>query len=623
MATGFGVEELPRGVGGVHDGLIAAAGRLLAPIPVSPAPPASPDADGTPDVYGGAGVPSPGKVSDHDTQAPPYPGTDGGSPYGAPVGSRGPATPPLIGPGGNGAPHAGPPLVGAGGNGAPIGSVPPPPSGSGGLTTGAGQAGDDYNTNGTQVQGLDERLTQEINDAVAQNQQARDKIKSILSEMKIVQASLAGKSDPLALSEYQKYLDQQLAAVQRVLDDAQVNTKAKQQILTDIAAEYKATGPTTPPSAAVDPKTEGGQESQSSGSETTSDDATASGEAPSAAEDGALADSGVTAGQGGESQGLIDPFAGMAPMTGMNPMMGAGLGDALGALGGLGGLGGSLAGLGAAPFSALGPALGSLGGLGQLGGPGFTDQPAAAVKDAGAFKDDQPADSAATKDPASTAKDGAELTAAEKSSETAKVDEPLAAEAGFKDDGLPAGSQGSGVEQTARETTAGDQGTPAPASAVPASAPGAPAVTPVDAGKLVTLPDGTPITAPTEQAANATRAVLSGQSVTDAYKAQGIDIPPPGAPVTTPVDPSRLQPGDIARFESRPPVMALGNGKIWMDGQVQPLSAMASSSDFLGWSKPAAPAVAAHAVTPLTPVAPVIPPAGPAAAIPPGASKPS
>lgn len=226
MATGFGVEELPRGVGGVHDGLIAAAGRLLAPIPVSPAPPASPDADGTPDVYGGAGVPSPGKVSDHDTQAPPYPGTDGGSPYGAPVGSRGPATPPLIGPGGNGAPHAGPPLVGAGGNGAPIGSVPPPPSGSGGLTTGAGQAGDDYNTNGTQVQGLDERLTQEINDAVAQNQQARDKIKSILSEMKIVQASLAGKSDPLALSEYQKYLDQQLAAVQRVLDDAQVNTKA-------------------------------------------------------------------------------------------------------------------------------------------------------------------------------------------------------------------------------------------------------------------------------------------------------------------------------------------------------------------------------------------------------------
>ena len=115
------------------------------------------------------------------------------------------------------------------------------------MTTGAGQAGDDYNTNGTQVQGLDERLTQEINDAVAQNQQARDKIKSILSEMKIVQASLAGKSDPLALSEYQKYLDQQLAAVQRVLDDAQVNTKAKQQILTDIAAEYKATGPTTPP----------------------------------------------------------------------------------------------------------------------------------------------------------------------------------------------------------------------------------------------------------------------------------------------------------------------------------------------------------------------------------------
>ena len=29
--------------------------------------------------------------------------------------------------------------------------------------------------------------------------------------------------------------------------------------------------------------------------------------------------------------------------------------------------------------------------------------------------------------------------------------------------------------------------------------------------------------------------------------------------------------------------MALGNGKVWMDGQVQPLSAMGSSGDFLGW----------------------------------------
>ena len=226
---------------------------------------------------------------------------------------------------------------------------------------------------------MDERLTQEINDAVAQNQQARDKIKSILSEMKIVQASLAGKSDPLALSEYQKYLDQQLAAVQRVLDDAQVNTKAKQQILTDIAAEYKATGPTTPPSAAVDPKTEGGQESQSSGSER-----------PPMMQQHRVKRRRpprmvlwpipvLRRARVGNRRVSSTRSPGMAPMTGMNPMMGAGLGDALGALGGLGGLGGSLAGLGAARSARLGRRWEALGGLGQLGGPGFTDQPAAAV----------------------------------------------------------------------------------------------------------------------------------------------------------------------------------------------------------------------------------------------------
>lgn len=617
MATGIGAEEVQRGVGGVHDGLIAAAGRLLAPMPATPAGPATPDnpgADPTPappeaNVYGGAGVPSPGKASEthpQPPQPPPYPGTNGGSPYGVPIAAGGAAPPPLIGPGANGAPR---------------GAVPPPPAGAGGLSTGAGQAGEDYNTSGTQVQGLDERLTQEINDAVSQNQQARDKITSILSEMKTYQAGVVGSGDPLALSNYQKYLDEKLASVQQVLDEAHVNATTKQQILKGIAAEYKASGPAAPaPAAAATPKN--GEESQASGSEAGAAEVSGSGDGSSAGADGALDDSGVVAGQGAGSQGLIDPFAGLGPMNGMNPMMGAGLGDALGALGGLGGLGGSLgsslAGLGAAPLSALGPALGSLGGLGQLGGPGFTDQPAAAAKDAAAFKDDKPADPAAAKDPSTAPKDSTELTA-DKPADSGKADKPLAAEAGFKDDGAGQGSQGSGAEQAARETAEGDPGKAgAPAAAAPASAPGA-AAPPPDAGKLVTLPDGTPVTAPSEQAANATRAVLAGQSVTDAYKEQGIDIPPPGAPVTTPVDPSHLQPGDIARFGSRPPVMALGNGKVWMDGQVQPLSAMGSSGDFLGWSKPAAPAVTAHAVTPLAPP----PPAVPSVTIPPGPSQPS
>ena len=31
----------------------------------------------------------------------------------------------------------------------------------------------------------------------------------------------------------------------------------------------------------------------------------------------------------------------------------------------------------------------------------------------------------------------------------------------------------------------------------------------------------------------------------------------------------------------------MGNGKIWLDGQLKPVSALPSSSDFLGWTGPA------------------------------------
>lgn len=604
MTTGIGIGELSMGVGGVHDGLIAAAGGLLSPFPASPARPGDPGGSGAdssspqPDVYGGAGVPSPGKVSDTHPKAPPYPGTDGGSPYGLPIPTKEPATPPLIG---------------AAAGGAPAGTAPLPPAGAGGLSDGAGQAGDDYKTSGGRVQGLDDRLTQEINDAVSQNQAARDKINSILSEMKIVQRGLAYKSDPLALSEYQKYLDQQLGAVQRVLDDAKVSATAKQQILKDIAAEYNAAGPAKS-DAGASAGNAAGEERQASGAdgESGGEPGAAAGEGePSGAAGSAFDDGGAIAGQSAPG-GLIDPFAGMGPMGAMNPMMGGGLGDALGQLGGLGGsLGSSLAGLGAAPLGALGPALGSLGGLGQLGGPGggFTDQPAALAKDVPEFKDDKPAAEAAATDVAN---------AGEKAAEGGDRDKPLASEDGFRDDD----AGGSGAEQIARDTAAGEPGSAAPAAAAPASAPDELPVPP-DAARLVTLPDGTPVTAPSEQAANAARAVLAGQSVTDAYKAQGVDIAPPGTPVTSPVDPSRLQPGDIASFGSRPPVMALGNGKIFMDGQIQPLSALGSSGDFLGWSKPAAPAMVAHAVTPLVPAAPTMPPVGPSATIPPSPPRPS
>jgi len=46
-------------------------------------------------------------------------------------------------------------------------------------------------------------------------------------------------------------------------------------------------------------------------------------------------------------------------------------------------------------------------------------------------------------------------------------------------------------------------------------------------------------------------------------------------------------PGEIAQYKSRDPVMYAGNGKIWLDGQLQPQSAL-PTGDFIGWLDPGA-----------------------------------
>jgi hypothetical protein len=159
-----------------------------------------------------------------------------------------------------------------------------------------------------------------------------------------------------------------------------------------------------------------------------------------------------------------------------------------------------------------------------------------------------------------------------------------------------------GQTQPAGQTQPQPATQPAPAAAVPASAGG-------DPSRVVPMPDGSPVTAPTAQHASAVRAVLNGSTVNDAWKQAHVELPPPGTPVTAPADPSHLVPGQIAQFKSRDPVMYMGNGKIWLDGQLQPQSAM-PTGDFLGWvdppqlagttSAPPSPGTAAPAGQPTT-----------------------
>ncbi|MEE6178366.1 DUF4226 domain-containing protein [Mycobacterium sp. 050134] len=128
----------------------------------------------------------------------------------------------------------------------------------------------------------------------------------------------------------------------------------------------------------------------------------------------------------------------------------------------------------------------------------------------------------------------------------------------------------------------------------------------------ITLPDGETVTAANPQLAAAIKAAVGGVPIADAFRQQGITIPPPGTAVTDPVDPQRLAPGDIGIFVDRH-ALALSAGKALLDGQIQHIATMNGPS-FLGWEHP--PAVAAAAAAPATPdtPAPTRPASAPATA---------
>jgi hypothetical protein len=152
-----------------------------------------------------------------------------------------------------------------------------------------------------------------------------------------------------------------------------------------------------------------------------------------------------------------------------------------------------------------------------------------------------------------------------------------------------------------------------------------PATPPATASPSVKLPDGSMATARSPQAAQAIRDYLAGKTVDAAYRQNNIQLPPPGTPVTNPVDPSRLTCGDLAMFKDHY-VPVLSSVKAFVNGQVVPLESVSSSPDFLGWIDPtaAASSATAHGGPPAPPPPqPAIPPvasAPPAVSAPPAAA---
>ena len=138
-------------------------------------------------------------------------------------------------------------------------------------------------------------------------------------------------------------------------------------------------------------------------------------------------------------------------------------------------------------------------------------------------------------------------------------------------------------------------GTP-PDSSVSAAPAGAPAPPTAPTSTTVALPDGSTGTARTPALADAVKSYLGGTPVDAAYRDAGLTLPPPGTPVTAPIDPSALTCGAIGMFKDHY-VVAVDSAKALDNGQVVPLATLASGPGFLGWMDPAAGATPAAAPT--------------------------
>ncbi|MGD9622367.1 MAG: DUF4226 domain-containing protein [Mycolicibacterium sp.] len=126
---------------------------------------------------------------------------------------------------------------------------------------------------------------------------------------------------------------------------------------------------------------------------------------------------------------------------------------------------------------------------------------------------------------------------------------------------------------------------------------GPPPPPPTPAPTMVTRPDGTTATASSAAVAAAARAHLGGQDLMSAYKDANVNLAQPGTPIKDTIPPSRVQMGDLAAFQDRY-VMCEGDGKVYLDGQSQPLSALGKLRGFLGFFRAVAPADAGAVAAP-------------------------
>ena len=254
------------------------------------------------------------------------------------------------------------------------------------------------------------------------------------------------------------------------------------------------------------------------------------------------------------------------PLTG-DPLLSGLASDPL--MGGLGGLAGPAMGAMSGLPGAMGSMLPGMGGFGGGGGLPLGDLGGAiggAIKEASARTPEDPAD-ALTDDPSDGDK---------------RDDGPSESSAEEKPNEMPSDGQKEDAPATEPAAAKPGEGEQPPAIAAEAGQ-----VPPAQPGPdvSVTLPDGSTVTADSPQLAHAGRLVLDGASLDDAAGQAQITVLPPGAPVDEPVSPNQLRLMDYGQFTDHR-VMALGGGKVWLNGQVTPAEEMPTGPNFLGWARP-------------------------------------
>lgn len=434
------------------------------------------------------------------------------------------------------------------------GQAPPAPADDGfsGRAAEASQRVDDaLAKNTTALAEADEELVDAVLGAKTGSDEGRAQLQALQAALVDQIHKLGPTLDtPAGQQQLNDFLQSKTQEILGIVKSSGMDAESKAGVLDALSLRYDAVKDSAGSGAgSTEPATTGGSSQNGSGT-----GGSAGTPAPT--------DTGTGAGDPLASDPLLDGLASDPLMAGLGGLAG----PAMGALSGLpGAMGSMMPGMGG---------FGGGGGLGDLGGA-----IGGAIKEAASARPPEDPAEALKDDPLAATPDGPEQDNPkdekpdEAAADDAKTDDPATEPAAAKPaDGAP-------PQPVAAET-----------GQVPPAQPG-PDVS-------VKLPDGSTVTAESPQLAHAGRLVLEGASLDDAAGQAQITVLPPGAPVHDPVSPSQLKMMDYAQFTDHR-VMALGNGKVWLNGQVTPVEDMPTGPNFLGWARPqiqAAPAAPAATV---------------------------